>query len=155
MGDRRIKIAKDKAALVQALLASDDTTGPFQTYADIVAFAAAMGFKHGKRLPLTGEISKRDPAPVNRETFASKGYEMILNLIAIAETDRPNILAPDTESSVERLSIFEEYVNGGLEALDNIFQGSIDYSDQLLLALGQARTANDPIEQEFDLENFL
>ena len=44
MADIRIKVAKDKAKLVKALRAGEGSTGPFQTYADVVNFAAAFGF---------------------------------------------------------------------------------------------------------------
>jgi dnd system-associated protein 4 len=45
MADIRIKVAKDKAKLVKALRAGEGSTGPFQTYADVVTFAAAFGFQ--------------------------------------------------------------------------------------------------------------
>jgi hypothetical protein len=38
MADIRIKVAKDKAKLVKALRAGEGSTGPFQTYANVVAF---------------------------------------------------------------------------------------------------------------------
>lgn len=62
----RIKTAKDKADLVKALTATNDTSGPFQTYADVLAFAATLGAKYKKRIPL-GEVSKREPAPIPQE----------------------------------------------------------------------------------------
>jgi len=155
MGDGRIKVAKDKAELVQRLLASDQTTGPFQTYADIVVFAAAIGFKYNRKAPLEGEFSKRDPAPIHRETFASKGYEMILNLISIADSLDPKILVSDNNTSSEKLSIFEEYVNGGLEVLSDLLRGTLDYSDRLILEINS--NTNDQYTQdlEFDLSRFI
>jgi dnd system-associated protein 4 len=44
MADARVKIAKDKAELVKALKDGSDMNGPFQTYADVIAFAAILGF---------------------------------------------------------------------------------------------------------------
>ena len=58
MAANRIRVAKDKAELVKQLLASKDTTGPFQTYVEVMVFAAALGVKHKKRVPL-GEFTKR------------------------------------------------------------------------------------------------
>ena len=52
----RIRVAKDKAELVKSLTSADGETGPFQTFADVIVFAAALGVKHKKRIPL-GEIS--------------------------------------------------------------------------------------------------
>jgi dnd system-associated protein 4 len=53
MADKRIKIAKDKAKLVKDLKAADDTTGPFQTYVEVMLFAAALG-QNGKKSSLSG-----------------------------------------------------------------------------------------------------
>ncbi len=47
----RIRVARDKAELVKSLVTSRDTTGPFQTYADAIAFAAALGPKGKNELP--------------------------------------------------------------------------------------------------------
>jgi dnd system-associated protein 4 len=154
MGDARIKIARDKAELVQNLLASEDTTGPFQTYADIVTFAASLGFNHHRRIPLEGEISKRDPAPIHRETFTAKGFDMILNLIAVADINDPRILASDDKSASEKLKIFEEYANGGLTILQKILEGNLDLSLELLNELSRANK-NSSTEEEFDLSKFL
>lgn len=155
MGDARIKISKDKAELVQSLLISNETTGPFQTYADIIAFAAAIGFKYQHKLPLNDEISKRDPAPIHRETFAARGYEMIFNLIAIADFNDPKILASSEEYSSQRLAVFEEYINGGLEILSELLKGSVDYSEKLLLELNVGLGTKAIETDEFDLSNFL
>lgn len=42
----RIRVAKDKAELVKDLTSSDGGTGPFNTFADVIVFAAALGAKH-------------------------------------------------------------------------------------------------------------
>jgi dnd system-associated protein 4 len=42
MADTRIRIAKDKAELVKALKDGSDLNGPFQTYTDVVVFAAML-----------------------------------------------------------------------------------------------------------------
>jgi dnd system-associated protein 4 len=43
MATNRVRVAKDKADLVKALVSSDSMTGAFQTYADVIVFAAALG----------------------------------------------------------------------------------------------------------------
>ena len=60
MAITRIKIAKDKAELVRSLTEIESKTGPFQTYADVIAFAALLGKRRKKRIPVDG-LSKRDP----------------------------------------------------------------------------------------------
>ena len=80
----RIRVAKDKAELVK-FTSSKETPGVFQTFADVIVFAAALGVKYKKRVPL-GEISKREPSPIRLEYFASLGYDKIIKLLGITET---------------------------------------------------------------------
>ena len=54
----RVRVAKDKAELIQKLLDTKGTTGTFQTYADIVIFAASFGIKHQKKSPSQRNISE-------------------------------------------------------------------------------------------------
>ncbi|NET60994.1 MAG: DNA phosphorothioation-associated protein 4 [Symploca sp. SIO2E6] len=155
MGVNRIRIAKDKADLVQALTTSKETTGPFQTYADIVVFAAALGIQGNKRIPL-GTISKKEPAPIGLEVFVSRGYDLVLKLIAIAATKDTKIISPsDTVAQEKRIRIFEEYANGGLEILRDELRGTVDYSEQLLLLLSAERFKEEVTEDSFDLSRFL
>ncbi len=151
----RIRVAKDKAELVKALTSADGATGPFQTYADVIVFAAALGAKHNKRVPL-GEISKREPSPIPQEQFIVRGYDTVINLLAINETKDIKILSLLEEKSYEKRNyIFEEYANGGLEILQVEFRGAVDYSERLLLILSSERVQQEEHEEEFDLSKFL
>ncbi|HAA27515.1 MAG TPA: DNA phosphorothioation-associated protein 4 [Cyanobacteria bacterium UBA8553] len=155
MGANRIRVARDKADLVKALVVSDSATGPFQTYADVMVFAAALGAKRKKRSPL-GSISTKEPAPIALEVFVSRGYDLVFKLLAIAETKDAKILSLFEESSEEqRTQIFEEYANGGLEILRDEFRGTVDYSERLLLILSAERFKQDSSEDDFDLSKFL
>lgn len=154
MAANRIKVAKNKADLVQALISLDGTTGSFQTYADVVVFAAVLGAKHRRRVPL-GEISKREPAPIGQEHFMIRGYDMVINLLAITENKNIKIISFNNEEyENERIHIFEEYANGGLEILKEELRGSIDYSERLLLMLNFERSKREQ-QEEFDLTRFL
>ncbi|BAY90011.1 MULTISPECIES: DNA phosphorothioation-associated protein 4 [unclassified Tolypothrix] len=151
----RIRVAKDKAELVKALTSSDGETGPFQTFADVIVFAAALGVKHKKRVAL-GEISKREPSPIRLESFASVGNDVVIKLLGIAETQDINILsAYEEEYETQRNHIFEEYANGGLEILQNELRGAVDYSERILLFLSYERINKQEQEEEFDLSKFL
>ena len=151
----RIRVAKDKAELVKALTSADGATGPFQTYADVIVFAAALGAKHNKRVPL-GEISKREPSPIPQEQFIVRGYDTVINLLAINETQDIKVLSLLEEKSYEKRNyIFEEYANGGLEILQTEFRGAVDYSERLLLILSSERVQQEKQEMEFDLSKFL
>ena len=152
----RIKIAKDKAELVQKLLDTKGTTGTFQTYADIITFAASLGIKHQKRIPLK-EISQSEPAPISLEVFISRGYERIIQLIAVTTTCDLKILSTeDTEAEAKRVLIFEEYANGGLAKLRDELRGAVDYTERLLLILNAERFSDTTTDkEEFDLSRFL
>ena len=155
MGASKIRIAKDKADLVKSLAIAKETTGPFQTYADVMVFAAALGANRKKRVPLA-EISRRDPLPIDMEIFISRGYDTLIKLLAISETKDINILSPhDEDADEKRIRIFEEFANGGLEILQEELRGAVDYSDRLLLMLISERTKKDRIEGEFDLSRFM
>lgn len=151
----RIRVAKDKAELVKSLTSADGGTGPFQTFADVIVFAAALGVKYKKRVPL-GEISKREPSPIRLEYFATMGHDMLIKLLGITETHDIVILSPyEEEYEKQRNGIFEEYANGGLEILQNELRGAVDYSERILLFLSYERANNPKEEEEFDLTKFL
>ena len=155
MAANRIRVAKDKAELVQALVDTKETTGPFQTYADVLVFAAALGAKYKKRVPL-GAISTKEPAPISLEIFISRGYDAVIKLLAIAETKDPKILSSyDPSAEEKRALIFEEYANGGLERLRDELRGSVDYWERLLLTLSAERFKEESTEEDFDLSRFL
>lgn len=151
----RIKVAKDKAELVQKLLDSKGSTGTFPTYADIVAFAASLGAKYQKRIPL-GEISQVEPAPISLEVFISRGYDRLINLIAVIHTQDLKILSTeDAIAQNQRIQIFEEYANGGLAKLTHELRGAVNYTERLVLILNSERFASETDDQEFDLSRFL
>ena len=105
MAINRIRISKDKAELVQSLVDFNGGIGPFQTYADVITFAATLGAKYNKRIPLN--IISKEPAPISLEIFVSRGYDTVIKLLAIAETNDPNVLSVyDTEAENQRVQIF-------------------------------------------------
>ncbi|KAF3887183.1 MULTISPECIES: DNA phosphorothioation-associated protein 4 [Nostocales] len=151
----KVRVAKDKADLVKALTSADGATGPFQTYADAIAFAAALGAKHKRRVAL-GEISKREPAPIGQEIFVSRGYDLVIKLLGVTATQDINILSSQEDKfENERLRIFEEYANGGLEILQAEVRGTVDYLERILLLLSSERFEQEEDDEEFNLTKFL
>ena len=149
MADARVKIAKDKAELVKSLRAegTDDTTKPFQTYAEVLVFAAALGAKRDRREPF-GEFSKKDPDPIPYDVF--RKYDKVVKLLAVAATKNPRILADNEEAGDSRIKIFEEYANAGLEIIDNELKGSVDHLERVLLFLSSERDDIDKKNSDFD-----
>ena len=155
MAESRVKIAKDKADLVKELVVSSGTTGPFQTFADVMVFAAALGVKQKKRVPIE-EVSRKEPGPISIEIFISRGYDAVFKLLAIAETQDTQIFAAQDENAErDRIHIFEEYANGGLEVLQEELRGAVDYTERILLMLSLQRGKQEQPEEEFDLSRFL
>jgi dnd system-associated protein 4 len=154
MAELRIKVAKEQAELVQQLVDDQGKTAPFQTFADVVAFAAAVGVKYGKRVKFQN-ISKNQPAPISLDIFISRGYDTLIKLIAIHETKNIDILANEIETEHQRLNIFEEYANGGLEIIQQELRGSVDYTERLLLMISSERGQKSENLAEFDLSNLM
>mgnify|MGYP001066183726 CR=1 FL=1 len=152
----RVRVAKDKADLVRSLLRQGEmTTAPFPTYADILAFAAALGAKRQRRSPIGTAIS-REPTPVALDIFISRGYDRLIQLLAIISTEDAKILSPsNAEAEAQRVAIFEEYANGGLEILQGELRGVIDYTEHLLLLLTFEANPDQPDPDGFDLRRFL
>ena len=151
----RVRVAKDKAELVQKLLDTKGTTGAFATYADIIAFAASLGAKYQQRSEFT-EISQNEPAPISLEIFISRGYDRLIKLIAVMETQDIKVLSTsDAAAEKQRVQIFEAYANGGLEKLSNELRGAVDYTERLVLILNSERYSTETNDEEFDLSRFL
>ena len=151
----RIRVAQDKADLLQNLLAtSDNPQGIFSTYADIIAFAASLGKKYQQKIPL--ESIAKEPYPISIEVFNSRGYEPLLKLITVLENHQAETISADNiDSDTEMVTTFEQYANGGLKILAEKLQGSIDYSERILLILSQQMQTQQEDESEFDLSRFL
>ncbi|GFE71872.1 DNA phosphorothioation-associated protein 4 [Chroococcus sp. FPU101] len=154
MSIHRVRIARDKAEFVQTLVDFNGNSGPFQTYADAIAFAAALGVNYQKRVPV--EQVAKEPAPISSEIFISRGYDSLIKLMAITTTKDPQILSVyHLEAEAQRIQIFEEYANGGLEQLQEDLKGSVDYTERLLLILKTQRFKTQKSNEEFDLRRFL
>ncbi|MEH2463927.1 DNA phosphorothioation-associated protein 4 [Nostoc sp.] len=152
MAANRIRVAKDKAEFVKSLVASKDTTGPFQTYVEVMVFAAALGIKYKKRIPL--DVISKDLSPLRQDYFTSS-FTLLINLLAITETENIKILDDDHVADEQRIHIFEEYANGGLEIIQNELRGAVDYSERLFLFLSYEKTNTEQQDDEFDLTKFL
>jgi dnd system-associated protein 4 len=154
MADIRIKVAKDKAKLVKALRAGEGSTGLFQTYYEVLVFAAALGAKRGKFIPIDEGNFSKDIDPIRQEQFASKGYSYIINLLAVTHNKDPKVLCNTQDSEEKRIKIFEGYANGGLDLLQDIVRGTEDFSKQVLLVITTEK-ARKLLNDEFNGLDFI
>jgi dnd system-associated protein 4 len=76
-------------------------------------------------------------------------------LLSVTETKDIQVLGNDDIADEQRIHIFEEYANGGLEIIQNELRGAVDYSERLLLILIAERFKIEQQEEEFDLSRFL
>lgn len=82
----------------------------FPTMKDILLFAAGIGVTQDRRVPF-----EKSGEPIRYDTLTSEAWsEPFISMIAaVAASGDPEIL--DDARLGERISVFEEYANGGLE----------------------------------------
>jgi dnd system-associated protein 4 len=106
--------------------------GGFPTYRDILLFCAAVGAYIKRRVPFsaTGE-------PIRYETLTEPNFAATLvNMIAATAaefTDDPEIM--DSTRLAERLRVFEEYVNGGLEYIQEQVNSRHEPANVVIISL--------------------
>lgn len=145
MIDRRIRIPKAHALLIDALFGDkdDDLNGPFKTKASVLGFAAALGASEGDPIP----FSETEGDPIRKSVFDRAGYESLINILAVSYTKDPNVLSNSDEMEEKRAQIFEGYANRGLNKLQNILMGENDYMNGIrLLILNKRQTTGSSID---------
>jgi dnd system-associated protein 4 len=133
---RRVRRPRDKDALLQQLTQE----GPFADYRDALTFAAALGWYEQRRVPF--EASSE---PIRWDTMINRrGTEALVNMLAAADDGDPEILGDDRFE--DRLRVFEEYANGGLEFLAVALSSAPRSARDIILDLVQK--ALPAVEQE-------
>jgi dnd system-associated protein 4 len=129
-GDVRVRRPQQYEALMQEL--RDEAA--FATFRDILLFAAAVGCQVKRRLPFTSSGE-----PIRYETLKEPMFsETLINMIAANEVaDDPEVL--DSTRVGERVRIFEEYANGGLEYIQE--QVNVRHEPANLVVIGLATDA--------------
>mgnify|MGYP000903926123 CR=1 FL=1 len=150
MGDRRIRVPKNKEKIINILFKGESRTGVFITKAELITFAATLGYKYENRIPFDDSLD-----PIRQDVFERHGCDTVINLIAIADSKDPIILRSSDIDEDRRITIFEEYANGGLEILQEELRGKGNPLEHLLLMINKERCADDINEEEFGLDRFL
>lgn len=116
----------------------------FPYYRDSLLFAAAVGFTQGMRVPFHDAAGD----PIRLDTLTAPAYsEALINMIAVnVKPDDPEIL--DASRLEERLHIFEEYANGGLDYIQQQINTRHQPVELVVIDLvTQAFTATGGVEQ--------
>jgi dnd system-associated protein 4 len=117
----------------------------------VISFAAMYGFRRKRKVEFSNSLE-----PIRQDVFEKSGQDQLINLLALAETKDPHSLAQTEEAVKQRITIFEEYANGGLELLRQELHGHDDPLDRLLLLIEQERGSGVREQQdEYDLSEFL
>jgi dnd system-associated protein 4 len=95
----------------EALLNELREEGIFPTFRDALLFAAAVGYHFSRKARFTSAAGD----PIRYETLTAPTFsEALINMIAACVSDGdPEIM--DQTRLEERVELFEEYANGGLE----------------------------------------
>jgi dnd system-associated protein 4 len=123
-GDIRVRRPQQYEALMLELRQE----AAFATWRDVLLFAAAVGAHVGRSVPFTATGE-----PIRYETLKEPMFsETLVNMIAASEKDDPEIM--DTTRLGERIRMFEEYANGGLEYIQE--QANIRHEPANLVVVG-------------------
>ena len=105
----RFSPPKDKADFLKELVSKDS---PFNELRDVLFFAAVVGWRENRRVPLSG----RGEA-IRWDVMSNRlGTEIVMDMIAVATNPDDRELLSEARED-ERVAILEEYANGGLEVL--------------------------------------
>jgi dnd system-associated protein 4 len=125
---KRIHRASDKEEIIKSLMS--DQIGVFKEIWRLMLFAAQIGFKNGRRESLKSFDSGKG---IDQGTFGNcPAWPGILYLMALVESESTNALAGSSEAEDQRITIFQEYANGGLSILQDFFPDCSPSLDGLL-----------------------
>jgi dnd system-associated protein 4 len=122
----------------------------FATFRDILLFAAAVGAHVGRRVPFTNSGE-----PIRYETLKEPMFsETLINMIAANEiADDPEIM--DSSRIGERLRIFEDYANGGLEYIQEQVNTRHEPAEVVVISLVTEALAHSGTTEAVSVEELL
>jgi dnd system-associated protein 4 len=137
-GMKRIQRANDKEEIIKSLMS--DQVGVFKEIWKLLLFAAQVGMRNDKRLPLKAVDAGKG---IDQSTFGNcPAWPGVLYLMTLAETQKSDCLSGTEKAEDDRVSVFQEYANGGLEVLREFFAGRPLDLDGLLAFIETQREEN-------------
>lgn len=145
VGMKRIQRASDKEEIIKSLMS--DQVGVFKEIWKLLLFAAQVGVKNNTRTSL----KSADPGKgIDQSTFGNcPAWPGVLYLMTLAETQKSESLSGSQDAEDERVSVFQEYANGGLALLQDFFAGRPIDLDGLLAFI---ETQREETAGKLDLE---
>ena len=147
-GPKRIMRSKDKSEIIEELM--HDNVGIFKEIWRLLLFAAQVGAKNHRREPLEAPDSGSN---IRQDIFGNcNAWPGILYLLSLAETENATLLAGDAEGDNKRITLFEEYANGGLAVLQEYFKAHTLNTEGLISYIElNAFTSEQASRREIDL----
>lgn len=147
-GPKRIMRSKDKSDIIEELM--HDNIGVFREIWRLLLFAAQVGVKNRRREPLKSPDSG---SSIRQDIFGNcNAWPGILYLLSLTETEDASLLAGDSDGDNKRITLFEEYANGGLTVLREYFKANPLNTDSLLTYIEvNTITSNQSGKGEIDL----
>lgn len=133
---RRINYAKSHEGLLNELVRSNDNSGPFETKAKCLIYAASFGSSFG---PEQGRkpMPEKKGESIRYDVFTSLEFEDLICSLAVYATKDIKILEDSEDTANERVTIFEEFANCGLERLGAELKGEGNKTDGIALLLSK------------------
>ena len=113
---------KYEIPIVQKLTNDPQGNNVFPTIRELLCFAAILGYALGKKNKFPENHKKHD---VSWSTFVANDSDDYIYFIGVADTKNTDCLKSDTD--IDLVDIFEEYINGGFEIILSWFS---KYSNQ-------------------------
>ncbi len=141
MGMKRIQRANDKEVIIQLLTA--DASGIFKEIWRLLLFAAVIGFHNKRREPLIAVDAGKG---IDQSSFGNNpAWPGVLYLLGLVETSQTDVLKSSEESEEERVTVFQEYANGGLAILKEEFE-TRNCNIEALLTFIQSQIGTTPVK---------
>ena len=123
---------------------SGSSEGVFRDTRELVSFAAGLGYSKDQSLPV--KVNGRE-IKLSALDAIERGGGQLLNSIAVAKSGDVDILSP--ERAVERATIFEDYINGGLQYISGIW-GEETARETVVSIIMSEHAPQDNIEEVID-----
>jgi len=141
---RRINYAKCHEGLLNGLVRSKESSGPFETKAKCLIYAASFGASFGAAKGRRQLPDKKAEA-IRYDIFACQDFEDLICSLAIFATKDIKILENSEEAGDKRVTIFEEFAHCGLERLEAELKGEANKTDGIALLL--SKNYSDRVEE--------
>lgn len=142
---RRINYAKNHESLLEELVRSSDNSGPFETKARCLIYAASFGTSFGSD-DGRKEMPEKKGESIRYDVFQSPDFEDFIASLAVFAKKDIKILEDNEDAANERVTIFEEFANCGLERLESELKGEANKTDGIALLL--SKNYSDRVEED-------